>query len=199
MSTIQDVKEFISDYTEWQFKIKLGLHDHAISYEEHKKNVDYLKEHFYPKYYQHTRTSGFYERFTDIETEVEAAKKIKKIVRRKVFLIRKYEGAVVGKGIVGLDNDTIFSCFIGQDNILMDEDVYMTNVIVGTIDNELRIITVRQLDSDEFLSNKKLTWMYSPRSFELEDDMVLKSEGQLVETLRVLEPGLPVWIEDYNS
>jgi hypothetical protein len=199
MIAIQDVKSFISNYTEWQYKIKLGLHDHSQSYEEHMKNVDYLKDNFYPKYYQDTRTSGFYERFTDMETEEEAAKKVKKIVKRKVFLIRKYEGAVIGKGILGLDNNTIFSCFIGQDNILMDEDVYMTNVIVGTIDNELRIISVRKLDSDELHSNKKLKWIYTTRSFELEDEMVIKSEGQLVETLRILEPGSPVWIEDYNS
>lgn len=198
MYTIQDVKEFISDYTEWQYKIKLGLHDHALSDKEHSKNVDYLKERFYPKYYQFTRTSGFYERLTDIETEAEAEKKMKRILKRKIFLIRQYEDAVVGKGVVGLDSNTIFSCFIGQDNILMDEDVYMTNIIVGTINNELRVITVRKLDSEELHSNKKLKWIYTPRSFEKEDDMVIKSEGKPVNVLRILEPGHPVWLEDYN-
>jgi hypothetical protein len=199
MTTIQDVKLFISDYTEWQYKISLGLHNHVLSFEEHKTNVDYLKERFYPKYYQYTRTSGLYERYTDIETEEEAERRTKKIIKRKVFLVRKYEGAIVGKGIVGLDNDIIFSCFIGQDNILMDDDVYMTNVIVGTIDNELRIITVRLLDTDEFHTNKNLKWIYTPRSFEREDDMILKNEGRLVDVLRILEPGHPVWIEHYTN
>ena len=198
MSTIQDVREFISDYAEWQHKISLGLHDHALSDEEHNKNVDYLKEHFYANFYQYIRTSNLYERLIAIETEEEAEERAKKIIKRKVFLIREYKGAVVGKGITGLDSDTIFSCFIGQDTIYADDDVYMTNIIVGAIGKKFRIISVRKLDSEAFLSDEKLNWAYSARSFEVEDDIVLKSEGELVETLRIREPAHPAWIVDYK-
>lgn len=199
MTEIREVESFISDYADWQYKIAVGLHDHSLTDEEHKKNVDYLRDHFYPKYYQYTRTSDLYERLVRVETEDEAKEQLEMIIKRKVFLIRKYERAIVGNGIMGLDNDTIFSCFMGQDDIYSDDNVYMTNVIVGTIDNELRIITVRQLDTDEYVANEKLKWIYTPRSFELEDDMVLKSEGHQVDVLRILEPGLPAWIEDYNN
>jgi hypothetical protein len=199
MATVQDVKLFISDYAEWQYKIATGRHDHALSDEEHEKNVDYLKERFYAKFYQYIRTQKLYRRLTKVETEEEMKKQLEAVIKRKVFLIREYKGAVIGKGIIGLDNNTIYSCFIGQDDIHSDNNVYMTNVIVGTIDKELRIITIRQLDSNEFQSNKKLKWIYTPRSFELENEMILKSEGKLVDVLRILEPGHSLWIEDYNS
>jgi hypothetical protein len=199
MITIQDAQQFISDYAEMEYRISVGLHDQRLSDEEHKKNIDYLGEHFYPNFYRYTRTSGLNERFTRIETEEKARKRIDKIIKRKVFLIRQYTGAVTGKGIRGLDNDTIFSCFIGQNTVLADHDVYMTNMIVGIIDKELRIISVRHLDSQEFQTNQKIRWSYSNTSFEVEDDIVLRSEGELVDTLRIRNPAHPLWIADYES
>jgi hypothetical protein len=39
--------------------------------------------------------------------------------------------------------------------------------------------------------------MYFPNSLELHNNLIVK-EGKLTETLRIIEPVSPEWIEDYN-
>ncbi|MFT3793108.1 hypothetical protein [Flavobacterium sp.] len=196
MKTIEEVQQFISDYADALYLAKIGLHDHDITYEQHKQNIAHLQT-FYAPFQRYGQTTHFLERFTDMDSREESEKKLKKILKKKIFLIRKYEGAMFAKGITA-DNDIIFCCFLDSDHVLIDDTIYHTNVAVGFCNGELCILSKRLLDSDMLHQHNQLVWTYHSNSREVEDDIWIKDNGKWVETLRINEPEIPLWITDYH-
>jgi len=116
--------------------------------------------------------------------------------KRRLFLIRKYENPKFGEGIHNTDSNVLFSCFLGS-NTEMGAEVYARNTSVGIVNGELKVISERTLNHDKGLD--EIEWIYNKRSNVYTEDITIKKDGILVETLRVFEPEHPTWIADYNE
>jgi hypothetical protein len=92
----------------------------------------------------------------------------------------------------------VFACFLGSD-VEMGAEVYPTNVSVGIVNGSLKIISSRELDFEKRRNDEVIEWIYNERSNIFEEDITIKNDGTLVETLRVFEPEHPTWIADYNK
>ncbi|WP_300492205.1 hypothetical protein [Flavobacterium sp.] len=81
----------------------------------------------------------------------------------------------------------------------MGAEVYPTNVSVGIVNGDLKIISSRELDFEKRRNEEVIEWVYNQRSNVYIDDITIKNEGELIETLRVFEPEHPTWIADYSK
>ncbi|THF53183.1 hypothetical protein E6C50_02985 [Flavobacterium supellecticarium] len=81
----------------------------------------------------------------------------------------------------------------------MGAEVYPTNVSVGIVNGDVKIISSRGLDFEKRRNEEVIEWVYNQRSNVYIDDITIKKEGTLVETLRVFEPEHPTWLADYNK
>lgn len=125
-------------------------------------------------------------------------KQRKNLLKRRLFLIRKYENPVFGKGILNTETETLFSCFLGA-NVDMGAEVYPNNVSVGIVDGDLKVISERFINSAKRREKEIIEWVYDEESNMYIEDITIKSDGKLVEVLKVFEPQHPTWLADYNS
>lgn len=198
MKTIEEVKQFITDFTHWEYQVAIGRNDAAVPEQDHVIAVVKLLKCYSKTYVFGEKMHGLLDRPIGKETN-DHGDRIDELRQRKVFLIRKYEDSAFGDGITP-DNGTLYSCFIGND-CKGEPDVYFNNYTVVEIDGKLKIVTWRMLVrnmSDDPALKFKIGWMYLPNSLELHNNMIVK-EGRLTETLRIIEPVSLEWIADYNS
>lgn len=197
MKTIEEVKQFITDFTEKEFKVLHSRNDPAVTQEEHSINVVRLMACYSHFYTFGLHLSKLFDRHIGKETN-DHGDRIDSLRQRKVFMIKRYENCAFGEGITP-DNDTIFSCFLGND-CKGESDIYVMNLTVAEVKGKLRIVTMRMftfLLPDEGSLLHRIGWMYIPNSIELHNNLLVK-EGELVETVRLIDPDKPEWIADYN-
>ncbi len=194
--TLEDVKQFILEFTELEYQFGLGFYDSSITSEEWDSLVVKL-ENCYSigfGYYAiintiRDKSRMTTERFNNNKNDLK---------KRRLFLIRKYENPKFGKGIYKTDSNVVFSCFLGS-NTEMGVEVYPNNVSVGIVNGDLKVISSRKLDSEKRRAKEVIEWIYNKRSNVYTEDITIKKEGTLVETLRVFEPDHPTWLADYNK
>ncbi len=194
--TLENVKDFILEFTELEYQFQLGFFDKSVTEEEWESLVNKLENYYGSRfgYYAIINTT----RNESLMNEKDLSNKKKKLRKRKLFMIRKYLKPVFGKGIIDADPDVTFSCFLGA-NLDMGYEVYASNVSVGIVNGELKIISEREFDSEKRRNEEIIEWMYYKRSNIYTKAITIKKEGTLVETLRILEPEHPTWLADYNS
>lgn len=194
--TLEKVKNFITEFTELEYQFALAYYDSSVSEKEWQSLVTKLKKYFGQRfgYYAIINTTRNVTSMTDENLRI----KKRNLKKRRLFFIRKYENPTFGKGILTTNSNVLFSCFLGL-NADMGAEVYANNVSVGIVNGELKVITERDLDSE--IPDKKdiIEWVYNKRSNVYLEDITIKKEGKLVDTLRVFEPEHPTWLADYNS
>jgi hypothetical protein len=194
--TLEDVKNFILEFTELEYQFGLGFYDSSITNEEWQILVAKLENCYNPGF-------GYYKIRNTIRDESRMTIKRfnnnkNNLKKRRLFLIRKYENPKFGKGMYNTDSSLVFSCFIGSD-VEMGAEVYPTNVSVGIVNGDLKIISSRELDFEKRRNEEVIEWIYNKRSNVYIDSITIKKDGTLVETLRIAEPEHPTWIADYNQ
>ena len=192
--TLEDVKKFIVEFAELEYQFALGFYDSSITDEEWKSLVVKLKDCY-------SRGFGYYSIINTIRDESRMTIKRfnnnkNNLKKRRLFLIRKYENPKFGKGIYDTDSNVVFSCFLGS-NTEMGTEVYASKTSVGIVNGELKVISERTLNPDKGVD--EIEWIYNKRSNVYTEDITIKKDGILVETLRVFEPEHPTWIADYNQ
>jgi len=194
--TLEDIKKFILEFTELEYQYGLGAHDNSIDTDRWNFLVEKL-ESYYGNRYGYFSTISKY-RNESLMNEEELSIKKRNLRKRKLFLIRKYKEPSFGKGILNTDSDIVFSCFLGA-NLDMGVDVYPNNISVGIVNDELKIITERKLNSERRRNEEVIEWIYNERSNTYIEDITIKKDGTVVETLRIIEPEHPTWLADYNK
>lgn len=194
--TLEDLKNFILEFTELEYQFGLGFYDSSITDEEWKTLVVKLKNCYSTRF-------GYYSIINTIRDESRMTMKRfnnnkNNFKKRRLFLIRKYEKPKFGKGIYNTDSNVVFSCFIGSD-VEMGAEVYPTNVSVGIVNGELKIITERDLNSEKRRKEEVIEWIYNKRSNVYTEGITIKKDGTLIEKLRIVEPEHPTWVADYNQ
>lgn len=194
--TLEDVKNFILEFTDLEYQFGLGQFDSSITDEDWKILAKLLKNCYNDGY-------GYNAIITTYRDESLMTKEFydnnkKNLKKRRLFLIRKYEKPKFGKGIYNTDSNVVFSCFIGSD-VEMGTEVYPTNVSVGIVNGELKIITERDLNSVKRRKEEIIEWIYNKRSNVYTEGITIKKDGTLIETLRIVEPEHPTWVADYNQ
>jgi hypothetical protein len=192
--TLQDVKQFIEEFTELEYQFQLGFYDSSITSEEWRSLVEKLKNRYAIQFGYHAILNT--TRDESRMTEERFNRNKKNLKKRKLFLIRKYEKPVFGKGILNVDSEIVFSCFLGS-NVEMGAEVYPNNVSVGIVNGDLKIITERGLNFEKGLD--EIEWIHDKKSNVYKEAITIKKDGILVDTLRVSEPEHPTWVADYNS
>ncbi|WP_312345388.1 hypothetical protein [Chryseobacterium binzhouense] len=192
--TLEDVKNFILEFTELEYQFGLGQFDSSITDEEWESLVAKLENCYSSEF-------GYYEAITVYRDESLMTQEIydnnkNDLKKRRLFLIRKYKNPKFGKGMYDTDSDVVFSCFLGSNTQKVLE-IYYTNTSVGIVNGELKVISERTLNHDKGLD--EIEWIYNKRSNVYTEDITIKKDGTLVETLRVFEPKHPTWIADYNK
>lgn len=197
--TIEDVKTFILEFTELEYQVSITKYDSSVNEEEWRDTVAKLYN-CYSSSMGFYRTSNLSMRSKNSMTEENLLNVKKNHKIRRLFLIRKYENPVFGKGIHNTDSNVIFSCFLGG-SMDMGAEVYPSNVSVGIVNGELKVITERDLDSEKRRSKEIIEWIYDKKSNEYLGGVIIRKnkDGKLVDTLRVFEPEHPTWLADYNS
>ncbi|WP_153393864.1 hypothetical protein [Chryseobacterium vaccae] len=192
--TLEDVKNFILEFTELEYQFEIGFYDSSITNEEWKSLVVKLKNCYSTGF-------GYYAIINTFRDESRMTKKRfennkNNLKKRRLFLIRKYENPKFGKGIYNADSNVVFSCFLGSD-VEMGAEVYPTNVSVGIVNGDLRITSSRELDFEKRRNEEVIEWIYNKRSNVSKEGITIKKDGTLVDTLRISEPEHPTWMEDY--
>lgn len=192
--TLEDVKNFILEFTELEYQFGLGFYDSSITDEEWKTLVVKLKNCYSTRF-------GYYSIINTIRDESRMTMKRfnnnkNNFKKRRLFLIRKYEKPKFGKGIYNTDSNVVFSCFLGS-NTEMGAEVYARNTSVGIVNGELKVISERTLNHDKGLD--EIEWINNKRSNVYTEGITIKKDGTLIETLRIFEPEHPTWIADYNQ
>lgn len=192
--TLEDVKNFILDFTDLEYQFGLGFYDSSITDEGWKALVVKLKNCYSTRF-------GYYSIINTIRDESRMTMKRfnnnkNNLKKRRLFLIRKYEKPKFGKGIYNTDSNVVFSCFLGS-NTEMGAEVYARNTSVGIVNGELKVISERTLNHDKGLD--EIEWIYNKRSNVYTEGITIKKDGTLIETLRIVEPEHPTWVADYNQ
>src|SRR4051812_30714961 len=114
MKTIEEVKQFITDFTYKEYQVVIQRNDANIEDDDYTLCVVRLLA-CYSKTYKMVDDSLFnlIGRHIGKETN-DHGDRIDSLRQRKVFMIKQYEGATFDNGIT-VDNDTMFSCFLGND------------------------------------------------------------------------------------
>lgn len=194
--TLEDVKNFILEFTELEYNFRLGFYDSSITDEEWQALVAKFKKIYTTSFGYHSIRNTIRDE-SDMTIKKYTNKK-NNLKKRKLFLIRKYKNPEFGEGIYNADSSVVFACFLGSD-VEMGAEVYPTNVSVGIVNGSLKIISSRELDFEKRRNDEVIEWIYNERSNIFEEDITIKNDGTLVETLRVFEPEHPTWIADYNK
>jgi hypothetical protein len=192
--TLEDVKQFILEFTDLEYQFELGFYDSSITDNDWESLVEKLENCYGSRfgYYSTLNTT----RNKSVMNDDYFSNKKRNLLKRKLFLIRKYENPVFGKGIVDTETNMVFSCFLGA-NIDIGMDDYVHNVSVGVVKGELKIITERGLNHEKGLD--EIEWVYNKRSNVFTEDITIKEDGTLIDTLRIFQPEHPTTIADYNS
>lgn len=192
--TLEDVKNFILEFTELEYQFGLGQFDSSVTDEEWENLVAKLENCY-------SSELGYYEAITTYRDESLMTKEIydnnkNDLKKRRLFLIRKYEDPKFGKGIYDTDSKVVFSCFLSS-NTQKGLEIYSRNTSVGIVNGELKVISERTLNHDKGLD--EIEWVYNKRSNIYREDITVKKDGRPVEILRVFEPEHPTWLTDYNK
>ncbi|WP_426474634.1 hypothetical protein [Chryseobacterium balustinum] len=194
--TLEEVEKFILEFTELEYQFGLGQFDSSITNEEWKALAKKLKNCYNVGYANHAIVTTY--RDESLMTKELYDNNKNNLKKRRLFLIRKYENPTLGKGIYGTDTNVVFSCFLGS-NADMGAELYSSNVSVGIVNGDLKIISARVLNSEKRRKEEIIEWIYKERSNVYKEDITIKKDGKLVKTLRVFEPENPTWIADYNQ
>jgi len=195
--TMEDIKNFVNQFVELEYQVGLGRFDAAISDEQWKEMLKNL-ENNYSKRFNYYAIGILSHRSKDYMTSEMLYKQRKSLKKRRLFLIRKYENPVFGSGIHDADTSVMWSCFLGA-NTEMGLEVYADNISVGLVNGELKILSERMLNSEKRRTKEIIEWHYFKDSNIFLEDIVIKKDGKLLETMRVVEPEHPTWLEDYYS
>ncbi|MFC0426259.1 hypothetical protein [Chryseobacterium scophthalmum] len=195
--TLEDVKNFILEFTELEYQFRLGQFDNSITDEEWYVLVAKLENCYSEEF-------GYYAIITAYRDESLMTKELynnnkKNLKKRRLFLIRKYENPKFGKGIYNADSGLVFSALLGAESNNIRSEIYQSNLSVGIVNGELKIITERDLNSEKRRKEEVIEWIYNKRSNVYTEGITIKKDGTLIETLRIVEPEHPTWIADYNQ
>jgi len=193
--TMEDVKIFVNQFVDLEYQVGLGRFDASISDEKWKEMLQNLESN-YAKQFNYHAIGILSHRNKNYMTAEELENEKKNLKKRRLFLIRKYENPVFGKGIHDADARVMWSCFLGS-NVEMGAEVYARNMSVGLVNGALKILSERILNPDK--GAEEIDWVYRKDATIYLDDIVIKKEGTLVETLRIVAPEHPTWLADYNS
>lgn len=193
--TLEDVKNFINKFVELEYQVGLARFDKSVTDEKWDEMIKKLRNYY-------TINFGYYQlvaashRSESLLNDEELENKKRNLKKRRLFLIRKYEKSVFGKGIYDTDPSVLWSCFLGA-NVDMGTEVYAHNTSVGRVNGELKIISERKLNPEKGID--EVDWVYTKKSNVYDEGIIIKKDGKLVETLRIVEPEHPTWLADYNS
>ncbi len=193
--TMEDIKNFVNQFVELEYQVGLGRFDAAISDEQWKEMLQNL-ENNYSKRFNYYAIGILSHRSKDYMTSEMLDKQRKSLKKRRLFLIRKYENPIFGKGIHDADTSVMWSCFLGA-NTEMGLEVYAFNLSVGLVDGELKVLSERILNPEKGID--EIEFVYQKQYNICLEDIVIKKDGKLLETMRVVEPEHPTWLEDYYS
>ncbi len=194
--TLEDVKKFIEEFTGLEYQFGIAYYDSSVSENEWRDLVAKFESCYGQRYAYHAIINT--TRNESSMTEEDLNHKKKNLLKRRLFLIRKYENPVFGGGILNTQSDVLFSCLLGA-KVDMGAEVYADNVSVGIVDGELKVITERDLNSEKRRSEEIIEWVHDKKSNVYSKKITIKKDGTLLETLRVFEPEHPTWLADYNS
>lgn len=195
-NTLEDVKKFILEFTELEYQFLLSQFDSSVTDKEWEILVERLENYYSNELGYHMIITTY--RDESLMTQEVFDNNKNNLNKKKLFLIRKYENPIFGKGIYDVDSGVVFSCFLGS-NADMGAELYSGNLSVGIVNGDLKIISARVLNSEKRRNDEIIEWIYKERSNLFEEEITIKNDGTLLETLRVSEPEHPTWIADYNK
>jgi hypothetical protein len=195
MFKIQDVKDFLDGFAEKEYHFNRNKFDLTIPEHKFCEDVQTFLETYFSLYYIELKTGSLMTRsLEDLDDETIEWNR-NSFIKRKVYVIRHFQTAKFGSEIHA-DCNEVFSCFLGSDSDIVGMEVYIDNFYVGIVENKLKIISVRTLKNDPDRS-AKLVWEYNKNSVEWSDNVMILNEGESIDVLRIMEPELESWKEDY--
>lgn len=199
MNTIEQVKQFISDFTTDEYNVNRSKFDPSKTEEEHCNLVETFLEKYFSLFYISLKTGPLLTRGLEYEEEETIEWNFNGFRQRKVFLIRHFKNTEFSMQVQA-DTKELFACYLGPDDSLMEAEfppVYTANFSVALVKGELKIISIR-FDTDiKDMEQVPFEWSYNQESVEFIEKMIVQNEGTCIETLRLLEPGHESWIKDY--
>ena len=198
MKTIDEVEKFILDFIKWEFKVSRSRFDSTISQKKHFKDASYFLDTFFSEQLIPSKRGGL-----DTKTRGKKSDIIQEnygsIRKRTLFLIRHYQNASFGEGVI-TDDKVLFSCITGADSIVDEIECYGKNFSVGVVRNDLKIISIRSIRSRmKIHDDGKLQWTYSLGSIEEVNGYTVLKEGKLLNTLRTESPEWQRDLNDFHS
>jgi hypothetical protein len=188
---IEDIKKFIGDFIESEYKCEYAKWDITVSNEEYRsyENKAYS--------FMHTNRSNEFDRagvledlLADKEEELFALKKLKKIIPRTLFQIKHYQEPILGDALkrIVTGND-LFACYVSYPSN-GGRDLYFSSIFYVAETNEgWKIIYRKSFNSDTGI------W-YHPVDMS---QVTVIQEGKLIETEKYTAPVETNSLADYNK
>lgn len=194
MTTIDQVFEFIKEYLQWEFELNNNMYDKNVKEEDFIRSGKEFRYEFYTDSLIFDQRSRFGIQSTDDPRIIEARRK--SIVKRTLFIIRKFQEAKMGDNTKLDDDGLLFSCIVGPDDKTPTIN-YSRSLDVARVHGELKIVSIRPIQADPF-SNGRIRWTVLENSPEKEEGYYISDEGELIETYRYTPPRLDKYLLDYN-
>jgi len=188
---MKEIKEFIENYMDAEFKANKGKYDIKVTNSQYEE----LEKKAYAFYHSLTPNpfgrGGSIDDIIGDETWVNRyAKKCEKIIPRTLFQIKQYKNPKLGEGLPRwLVNDELFACYTSYtENNDMPLD-YSTVFYVAETNEGLKIIYKIRYDSDV------PEWRHS---HDLKINQV-KNPGKLIAVEKYQAPEEANSLADYNA
>lgn len=194
MITIDQVKAFINEYLEWEFQLNRNMYNADVNLDDYVQSGKNFKNKFYTPQLIFRYNNNYQRQSLDDPRIVEA--RLKRIVKRELFVIRKFKGAKMANTMT-LDNNILFSCIVGFDD-KTPSTIYSSAMDVASVNGELRIVSIRTEHTEPNASDR-LKWTVNNNSPDKEEGYYISDEGELLESFKYTPPGLDQYLIDYNS
>ena len=195
MKTIEEIKAFITDFIAWEYKVKRSTFDQVTSKEQHFEDARYFLEHFYSRQWIPIKSGGLTTKPDGVDPEILKIN-FDQVKKRTLYIIRQYENSRFGKGILA-DEKMFFSCVLGSDSTLDDIEIYNTEMSVGVVDGNLKIIAERS-NTKDLHPDGKIKWNVHRLSPAIAEGYTILDDGKLMATLRIAAPEWQQSLADYN-
>lgn len=196
---LDKVEEFLVKFAAEEYNINRSAFDPSVSEEDHGISVDkFLNTYYTPFYVDLFFGSKASRSLEHIDEDVIKAN-LDSCLQRTVYLIRHYKQGRYGSGIKVKGSDR-FDCFLGPDDANIDNGIYLENFsIANDANDDLKIVSIRTYFINRDGEEKTLDWGYEDRSLEKKEGVTILDDGELVDTLKLVEPEIPLWNAHYNS
>lgn len=197
MKPIDEAKDFIFDFINWQHKVIKERWDSSISDEQQHKDYKY----FVAKFFHHPAVIEF-NNSTYMRTGLDSFSQDRldhmASTRKKpeVFLIREYHNPQLGEGLK-IDGNVIFNSIVGRDTSEQNLLLYATNYTFAEINGAMKMVCMRKKKVSMY-PDGIIKWEVSPRSVYDAEDIRIIDDGSLVKTLRFEAPEFEESLADFK-